>query len=222
MAAFDPIFGNLSGRVGANVWSRNAAGAYVRNGPKPVNTNTARRQQTKTAFQQSSDAWRDAVDQSGKTDWDAYSTNTTVTGKFGKERKRTGRGWFMAINSFLLNGAEPLQLAPPITPGVAKGYDVTVDGSVGGGIQVIADTGNLLVGDFLQFQLSAPFANTRNTLNAPLVETVFETGDNVVGLTLKPDTEVSEGQIYFVVVTLHDNEGKLQISPLEKRIEILP
>lgn len=220
MAAFLPILGDLSGSIGDNTFARNGKSSYVRRRTKPVNTITARRSAVRQAFQLASDEWRDTVTNPGKTSWDAYATNTPVPGKFGLPRTRTGRDWFMAINTFLLNAGSPIQSAPPATPGLAKAYTPTATADTSDGIQIVTIAPPLDSNDIVQVQISAPYANTRLKFNGNPVITQFYAGDVVEGTTLVPGSELAIGQVFFILTTIHDEFGKIQITPNQMRVEV--
>ena len=222
MAVFQPILGNLLGSIGANTFSRNRGGSIVRRRVKPVNTLTARRTQSRQAFQSAVNAWSIQTDDQIKTAWEAYALGTPVPDRWGSNTFRTGREWFIAVNAYRLNALFPVDLIPPQTPGTAEAFDYTLLSDVAGGLVVDTAFGNLQVGDIFQLQISIPFAATRLKFNSNPVETVITLGSTLVGQVLKLPGTVADGQVYFVLASRLDAFGKLSLAPVQKRILTLP
>lgn len=217
MALFLPILGDLKGRVGDNVFSQNAAGTYVRRGTKPVNTQTAKRTQVKNAFGLSSGEWESAIDNGKLPSWEQYAQTTNKVNKWGVNAKRTGRDWFMAINTFLGNALLPVQEDAPQTPGGAKAFSFELGTVTAAGLTLDSMNGNPVAGDTFQIQISAPYGPSRLKYNGYAAETMYVDGAAVVGTVLIPPANVAAGQVYFVQIRRHDTKGRISLNKVQVR-----
>lgn len=112
MALFQPILGNISGSVGANTWSHNKGGPYIRRRTVPTNPTTLRQTAVRSYLGFLSTMWQDltSLQRSG---WNIYALNHPVMNRQGVSINLSGMSWFIGLNSRLLDvGLAPLTAAP--------------------------------------------------------------------------------------------------------------
>jgi len=88
------LLGELSGKMGGLVFSRNGSGAYVRQYVKPVNPNSVAQQEARTIFTNSASAYH-ALTDSEKSQWSSYASSiyNPLIG--------TNDGQFSGFNAFI-------------------------------------------------------------------------------------------------------------------------
>lgn len=101
MASFRPILGELAGSIGNNTWSHNKGGAYVRRRSIPTNPNSTRQQDTRTALQLASSAWRNLAPEEAAS-WNAWAALNPVLNRFGEAVQLTGQQAFVMLNSRII------------------------------------------------------------------------------------------------------------------------
>jgi hypothetical protein len=74
MALIIPILGELSGKLGGNVFARNKGGSYVRGWVKPTNPKTGAQMAVRSAFSSAATAWQNLSDEQ-KSAWNQYALN---------------------------------------------------------------------------------------------------------------------------------------------------
>ena len=72
MAKFTPLYGNISGKLGANVFAHGKGGAYIRTFRPPVNSNTTAQIRARLGFSNASKAWG-AISSALKGSWNQYA-----------------------------------------------------------------------------------------------------------------------------------------------------
>lgn len=112
MALFQPILGNLSGSIGANTFSHNAGGPYVRRRQKPSNDTTIRRAAVRAFLSSLSATWQ-SLTAGQRATWTIYSANHTILNRLGVAIKLGPLAWYVSMNSRLADiGAAPTPSAP--------------------------------------------------------------------------------------------------------------
>ena len=134
MAIFTPgvAVGQISGRVGGSVFSRNRGGSYIRNGSVPVSVQSEKALAYKGYLSYASQLWASET-AANRQAWTSFAQTKTVTNRLGKSISLTAQNWYVKLNSRLLAaGASPIEIppadAPPGTP-VISGF--TVDAGAG-------------------------------------------------------------------------------------------
>lgn len=104
-----------SGKQGGIVWSRNRAGAYVRNRAVPVNPNSATQVAVRNAVRALTIRWSQTLTQVQRDAWDLYASNVSWTGKLGQSVSLTGLNHYVRSNTEMLrhNGSY-IDAAPTI------------------------------------------------------------------------------------------------------------
>jgi len=72
MARFTPFLGELSGKLGGNVFARNKGGSYVRGWVKPTNPRTAAQMAVRSSFSSAATAWS-SLSEGLKSAWNNYA-----------------------------------------------------------------------------------------------------------------------------------------------------
>lgn len=108
-----PLAGQLSGRVGGVVFSRNRGGDYIRNGPSPVNPQTARQVLVRNALTAASSEWGDLTADQRKS-WAAWAASNPVQNRLGETIRLQPNAAFVWLSSrMVINGDSPA-VAPPL------------------------------------------------------------------------------------------------------------
>jgi hypothetical protein len=115
-----PLAGQLSGRVGGIVFSRNRGGDYVRNGPSPINPQTGYQGGVRNALSLASADW-DSRTAEQRLAWEGWSRNHPVQNRLGESIRLQGNaayvglnarmallGWVMSVNPPSVNAPDPL------------------------------------------------------------------------------------------------------------------
>lgn len=93
--------GNASGSIGADTYSHNRFGQYVRNRTKPVNPNTARQQGIRGALAFLTDAWSRILNQGNRDKWEAYGEGVVMKNRLGEDMTLTGFNHFLRSNTIV-------------------------------------------------------------------------------------------------------------------------
>ena len=98
MALFEPILGELSGKIAGNVFAHNRGGSYVRAWAIPTNPNTPQQQAVRTAMSNLVTAWSQELTQLQRNAWDNYAANVEMTNRLGSPIFLTGQNHFIRSN----------------------------------------------------------------------------------------------------------------------------
>lgn len=107
--------GAMSGRLGGQVFARNRSGSYVRQGTKPVNTNTARQQAVRNFMQTLSTRWSNVLTALQREEWNAYAAAVLAVNRLGETIQLTGQNWFVGNNSVILSAGGQIADDGPAT-----------------------------------------------------------------------------------------------------------
>jgi len=107
-----PLAGQLSGRVGGIVFSRNRGGDYVRNGPSPINPQTAYQTAVRNALGLASAGW-DGLTDAQRVAWVAWAQSNPVQNRIGESIRLQGNAAFVALNSRLAYEGTAIVATPP-------------------------------------------------------------------------------------------------------------
>ena len=116
MAIFTPgaVIGQISGRVGGYVFSRNRGGSYVRNGSVPSTVVTEKALLYKSYLAAASQAWT-ALTDAERLSWTVWAQSKTSTNRLGRSISLNGQNWFVSLNSRLAAAGETMLTVPPVT-----------------------------------------------------------------------------------------------------------
>lgn len=109
----------IRGKEGGSVWSRNTAGAYIRNFVVPINPKTVAQSLVRTLFATIMQAWRGLTEVQRKT-WNTVAATLTFPNVFGDNVAPTGFGLHAKLNRNLQEIGEAIITTPP-TAGAVDG-----------------------------------------------------------------------------------------------------
>ncbi len=107
--------GQISGRIGANVWSRNRYGSYVRQGTIPVTSTTPFAIEAKARMTECTQAWQ-SLTAGERQDWGGFADANPVLNRIGQSIKLTGHAMYVSVNTRMLAMALAKLTTPPLGP----------------------------------------------------------------------------------------------------------
>jgi hypothetical protein len=142
------LVGQLSGRVAGVVFSHNRGGAYVRNGPSPINPDTEYQRTVRNALATASTRWNDpAFTYRGA--WKSWAQNNPIRNRIGESIRLQGNAAFVECNARLVQTGTAVVDTPPVV-------------SAPGGLLTITPTLSIAVSTFqLAFTATPPAAGMR-------------------------------------------------------------
>lgn len=130
MAIFNPgpAVGQISGRIGGSVFSRNRGGAYIRNGAIPTASTTPYATAAKARMSDFSKLWADltSVQQMA---WKNWATQNPITNRLGNQVTLSGHGAFVQLNIVISIAGGTLISDPPVVapPSALTTFSATYD-----------------------------------------------------------------------------------------------
>lgn len=115
MAKFTPgsVGGQISGSVGADVFSHNRFGPYIRRRSIPTNPQTDAQTQIRSLTATNSSAWASLTD-AQKESWRVYAANNPVTNTLGLKQVLDGHQAYVQLNNVLLRTGYAAIALPPV------------------------------------------------------------------------------------------------------------
>lgn len=92
------VFTQASGSVGGLTYSHNAGGMYTRSRSIPVNPNSVRQQEVRSALSSLVTRWGSVLTQAQRDAWEVYAANVPVTNKLGDPTNLSGQQQFVRSN----------------------------------------------------------------------------------------------------------------------------
>jgi hypothetical protein len=122
MAKFNAsgVGGDIRGKLGNSVFSRNKGGAIIRQKVTPNNPRTAAQQLVRQNFGQNSKAWSGTLTQSQRDAWTAFAAANPVRNVFGNTITITGLAMYNRLNQILLQIGASIILDPPVAYSVVQ------------------------------------------------------------------------------------------------------
>lgn len=209
---------NMSGSIGAQVFSHNRFGAYIRARTTPVNPGTNRQSTLRAAVAFLANCWSQTLAPAERTAWEQYAAAINRTNKLGGQIKLTGFNHFIRSNAqskedgLSIVGAGPVNLTlPPEDPTIAATIDeaaqqisLVYDDTMDWAAQA---TGAMFV------YMSKPHNIGTNFIGGPYRYAGRITGTDP-GPTASPGVIavpfiVAEDQVVKVAVRIHEEDGRL-------------
>lgn len=106
--------GNASGSIGADTYSHNRFGQYVRNRTKPVNPNSERQAAVRSALALLTDAWAHTLLPTDRANWEDYAKNVVMKNRLGEDILLTGFNHFIRSNVWPVMIGGPFVGASPV------------------------------------------------------------------------------------------------------------
>lgn len=155
MALFRPILGDLRGRIGADVFSHNKGGDYVRRGTSPTNPNTTRQAATRSLVSYFATAWNNILTDPQREAWNVYAETHPVTNSLGEQVLINGLAWYVKCNTILGDAGETPIAWPPDEVAPEALTALSIDVSAGTTVDVTW-TPALEADEMLQVWVSMP------------------------------------------------------------------
>jgi len=127
-----PLVGQLSGRVGGIVFSRNRGGDYVRNGPSPINPQTFYQIAVRNALALASTRWNDML-ATARASWSSWAQNNPQQNRIGESIRLQGNAAFVMFNSRLAYLGVPVIDTAPVISAPAPLLTLTGTFDIGAG-----------------------------------------------------------------------------------------
>jgi len=94
---FSAVVGAASGKIGGNVFARNASGAYVRTFTMPINPNTTKQQGVRTDFADLISSWK-SLTAAKQQAWEDMAPQYPYTNRLGESSQYTGQQLYNHLN----------------------------------------------------------------------------------------------------------------------------
>jgi len=210
--------GAMSGKIGANVFSRNRSGAYVRGWAKPVNTNSARQQAVRANMQALSSRWSTTLTVLQRAEWETYANAVLAVNRLGETIQLTGFNWYVGNNSVMLSaGGTIVDDGPAVLnkPDADSLYAVVVDEANQQLSVTFDDTRDWVNQDnaFMLVSMGTPVNPTRNFFASPYRIAGSIAGSSTVAptspATLPAPYAVQEGQKVFTQARIIEEDARV-------------
>jgi len=132
MALFRPgsFAGQISGRLGGDVFSHNRYGEYIRKGTNPVTSTTPYALAAKAALSAASQAWQ-SLAADAKLAWKLWAQTNTTTNRLGQSITLTGHAAYVSLNARMLGTGFPANDVPPLIQAPAPLTSVALSPDIG-------------------------------------------------------------------------------------------
>lgn len=114
MATFVPILGNLRGSIGANTYSHNRGGDYVRRRTSPTNPNTTRQQTMRTILADFASNWSRGLTPAQRALWNTWAGQQPKEGPLGNSINLTGINGYIWCNTHIQDAGDTPITDPPV------------------------------------------------------------------------------------------------------------
>jgi hypothetical protein len=111
---FSAVVSDARGKIGGNVFARNASGAYIRSFAMPVNPNTAKQQAVRTSFANLISSWK-SISAVKQQLWEDMTPQYPYNNSLGEASKYTGQQLYNHLN-MNLKTANATVLEVPLVP----------------------------------------------------------------------------------------------------------
>lgn len=120
-AIISPIHGEMRGKLGGNVYSRNKSGPYVRMHAVPTNPNSARQQSTRSHLGTCATAWSNDISAVARESWNLWASMNPWLNSLGQSIYLSGMAWFCMLNARRLDFGEAINHSPT-DPSAPNGF----------------------------------------------------------------------------------------------------
>lgn len=126
------LVGQISGRIGANVWSHNRYGMYVRQGTIPITSTTEAAIAAKTRLAQATQLWQGYA-ASRRLAWKQWALNNPTLNRLGQSIQLTGHAAFVGVYCRSQLSAIGIIEDPPVLPADPPLFVLTLAADIGPG-----------------------------------------------------------------------------------------
>lgn len=224
MALIKPIHGEMSGKIGGNVYARNRGGMYVRTWAKPVQPDTPLQTAVKSYMGAAVGVWTNTLTQAQRDAWTLYAANTPVVNRLGDTVYLTGQNHFIAQYVSAIQGLVGGAACSPVLNGPTSFGMAVLPGSIaltpseGTGLSITYDNTEEWAntdGGALLVYLGQPRSNSRVFFKGPWRFCGYVDGDSVTAptspLVLSPSGlpfTLTEGQRVSIAVKALAGDGR--------------
>lgn len=99
MALISPIHGQMSGKIGGNVFAANKGGQYVRQRRVPTNPGSVDQSNVRAVFAALATHWSSILTDAQREAWDQFAANVSVQNRVGMTIYLSGMNWFVHVNT---------------------------------------------------------------------------------------------------------------------------
>jgi len=134
MALFTPggIVGQISGRVGGNIFSHNKGGPYIRSGSIPTNPSTSYQQNIRANLANRSQEWA-GLTSGQQLAWTLWAAENPVRNRLGSAVQLSGQQAYIQINHRLSQAGDTLITVPPVVAAPTPLESLTGSYDIGAG-----------------------------------------------------------------------------------------
>lgn len=207
------MIGELSGKLGGNVFARNKAGAYIRQYVIPVDPNTQAQANARVAFGTSSSSYH-SLDSVLKNQWANFAQNLYLPKNGINTGQYSGFNAFVALRNVVQNAGKLLISTPTVlvngtanTPEDIVGYTATVmppslsiQGNLvlatgGGTIQPFVTNATVDTAGAFTFTLS--LGNSTSPTPTNIAEQLSNGGGQLIGFAVFMSNPVQQSQMFL-------------------------
>jgi len=127
MAIINPTLGEMRGKLGGLVFSRNKGGTYARSMAVPTNPNSARQQATRNWMAWCATTWESVLTEAQREQWREWAETHSSLNSLGQTIFLTALDWYAKANTRLLDCAA----TPLVVPGDLTAPDPLLTMSLG-------------------------------------------------------------------------------------------
>lgn len=207
MAKFTPILGNVLGSIGANTFSHNRGGPYVKRRPYPTNPNSTRQQIMRTILSDLAKAWQTLSD-TNKQQWNDWATTHPSKDSLGNAINLTGFNAYMALNSIVRDMGLAAIATPPVADAPTGLATLTVTRTNDNTVSAAFSPTPLGAGRRIQLWQTLPSAGDRNDNFAQARVVGYSTANPAtpVAITLSHPHPLGMTATYYGVVVNSDGQ----------------
>jgi len=127
-----PTVGQISGSIGATVFSHNRYGSYVRLRTVPTNPKTAYQLGIRAILSACSSAWK-ALDDASKVAWAAWAQTNPINDRLGMQQVLAPNVAYIGLNSRIIQAGGAAIDVPPVTDAPQPLLTLSLDADIGAG-----------------------------------------------------------------------------------------
>jgi len=134
---YGPAIADARGSVGGTVFSRNSAGAYMKQRTVPTYPASAKQIARAALMSTLIDDWKNSLTTAQRAAWNALAAGTKIPNKLGEQMSPSGANLFVRSNVLLDLSSQAHITAPPVTA-TAPAPTLTLAWTTAVGVQVTA------------------------------------------------------------------------------------
>jgi hypothetical protein len=211
---FGGIATDARGKLAGIVYSKNAAGAYVRQKVSPTQSLTTRRGLVRSRITNLSKYWSATLTAAQIASWNAFAKNNPVTDVFGRSQTLSGIQTFCRLNAQILNvGGTQIDVPPPSLTIVGI-TTITVTAVAGVAALSIAYTATPLAANTVLNVFATQQLPVGRTFTKPFMRWIFSSAaaaaspaNVLAAYTAKFGTLVAGSKIGVLVNVVNDDTG---------------